>query len=130
VSVQAIAWALTVQTRRRVFEKTGGCCLYCAKPLATDFEADLWVEAGRGVNATYEQRVAASKGHCSRMQIDHFVPRFRGGADSLENYAPACTSCNSSKRHHHPAEWLRKKRPDLWAEIVSMDSALETWGQA
>jgi 5-methylcytosine-specific restriction endonuclease McrA len=120
---------MRTRSRLRVFEKTDGCCLYCNKQLATDLEADIWVELGRNADATPQEKHAASRGHCSRMQVDHFIPRSMGGEDCLENYAPACTSCNASKRHHHPAKWLRAKRPDFWAEIVDLHPALEDWGR-
>ena len=31
--------------------------------------------------------------------LDHLVPRSRGGADAVENYALSCKPCNFMKRH-------------------------------
>ncbi len=39
------------------------------------------------------------------LQLDHVVPRSRGGADEAENLAPACKPCNSSKGARTPEEW-------------------------
>lgn len=43
-------------------------------------------------------------------QIDHIIPRSRGGTDALENLAPACAACNLSKRDRTPEEWTRRNR--------------------
>jgi 5-methylcytosine-specific restriction endonuclease McrA len=36
---------------------------------------------------------------------DHVVPLSRGGSDGIENIAPACISCNASKRATPAAEF-------------------------
>lgn len=60
---------LTKAERQEVYEKYGGRCAYC----------------GREIN--YKD-----------MQVDHLVSLYHGGADSMENYMPACRMCNHYKR--------------------------------
>ncbi|MEM9467775.1 MAG: HNH endonuclease [Actinomycetota bacterium] len=38
--------------------------------------------------------------------VDHLIPRSRGGANTIDNVVPACTSCNSAKSDTLPAEFL------------------------
>jgi 5-methylcytosine-specific restriction endonuclease McrA len=67
-----------------------------------------------------EQRAAiwaAFDGRCAycgagATTLDHLVPLARGGDHSAENTAPACLSCNASKRRLTPLEWLLV-RPDV-----------------
>lgn len=56
-------------TRLKVYEKFGGRCAYCGKQI-----------------------------ELKEMQVDHIVPLRLGGADSFENYNPACRLCNHYKR--------------------------------
>jgi uncharacterized protein YdaU (DUF1376 family) len=41
------------------------------------------------------------------LQLDHVVPRSRGGSDQPFNLTPACRPCNSSKGARTPQEWLQ-----------------------
>jgi len=43
----------------------------------------------------------------AKLTVDHFVPLSKGGAHALENFVPACKSCNSSKRDRDPHEFMR-----------------------
>ncbi|AXH47346.1 HNH endonuclease [Microbacterium phage Eden] len=47
--------------------------------------------------------------YCGRVgsAVDHFYPTAKGGADEVQNLMPACLSCNASKRHADPIEWMR-----------------------
>lgn len=53
--------------RKRMWEKTGGYCSYCHRPLPTNWE------------------------------VDHVVPRFQGGPDRVVNKLPCCYRCNVEK---------------------------------
>lgn len=67
--------------RRAVWNKTNGRCWYCGvETLDTDYEE-------------------ADKSRILRQfQIDHLIPRKRGGTHAIENLVPACRYCNSAKR--------------------------------
>lgn len=39
-------------------------------------------------------------------QVEHWLPRSRGGNDRPSNLVLACRSCNLSKRARAPWEWL------------------------
>jgi hypothetical protein len=56
--------------RDEIFKKYGGRCAYCGRELGT----------------------------IKQMQVDHIIPRFKGGTDDLDNLAPACRTCNNFKR--------------------------------
>lgn len=56
---------LSKAVRQKVYLMFDGHCAYCGQPIA------------------YED-----------MQVDHFKPLANGGADSIENYYPACRMCN------------------------------------
>lgn len=55
--------SIPTKVRKRVYEKYGGQCAYCGEPIE------------------YKE-----------MQVDHMEPLAKGGADSEENYMPACVS--------------------------------------
>jgi 5-methylcytosine-specific restriction endonuclease McrA len=46
------------------------------------------------------------------LQRDCVLALSRGGRYTLDNIAPACGSCNSSKCNHEVTAWLRRKRLD------------------
>jgi 5-methylcytosine-specific restriction endonuclease McrA len=50
--------------------------------------------------------------------VDHIVPLSQGGPHSRWNLAPACRSCNSSKKERMPHQWSANPNPfsrRLWA---------------
>jgi hypothetical protein len=61
--------------RARVLEKTGGFCHHC----------------GDALGGTWE--------------IDHFIPRSKGGRHEFSNLVPSCVACNQDKSDTLPAEW-------------------------
>ena len=64
-----------------VFSKTGGVCHFCGAKLRFD-------------NRGYSEN---PRGH---WEVDHVVHRKRGGQDSVDNYLPACTTCNRLRWSH------------------------------
>lgn len=43
------------------------------------------------------------------LQLDHVMPRSRGGADTPDNLVACCKSCNTSKGAKTPEEWMAAK---------------------
>ena len=60
--------SISKATRKKVLDKYGGHCAYCGK------ELDL-----------------------KSLRVDHLHPHHLGGADSIDNYMPACYKCNFYK---------------------------------
>lgn len=46
-------------------------------------------------------------GRVSKLTVDHFVPRSKGGSDRMENLRPACVSCNQRKADLMPEEFMK-----------------------
>jgi hypothetical protein len=54
-------------------------------------------------------------------EVDHFIPRARGGADRMGNLVLACAPCNRTKRDKMPEDFLAN-RPELLRELrVTLD---------
>lgn len=60
-----------------VWNRDGPGCFYCRRPLSIE---------------------------CAR--LDHFIPRSKGGPDSLENRRAACKECDVSKRDQWPWDFM------------------------
>ena len=77
-------WAKHSQKRRyfrkRILDKTGGKCFYCEKPL-----------------------------QISEMTIDHFIPKLKGGSNTIDNFVPSCDKCNRLKGHLDPHIFMEVK---------------------
>jgi len=57
-------------SKKKILAKTNGHCIYCG--LILDSPKDF--------------------------SIDHVIPRFNGGENTIENLVPSCRRCNSAKR--------------------------------
>lgn len=60
---------MTHEIRQYVLSKYGGKCAYCGKSISL-----------------------------KEMQVDHIVPKNRGGGNFITNYNPSCGRCNHYKR--------------------------------
>ncbi|MDP8969599.1 MAG: HNH endonuclease [Actinomycetota bacterium] len=82
-----------------------------------DFAAPSVVRLRRYVHVPYRRRAALSRRgvfirddhtcqYCGRAaeNVDHVLPRSRGGAHRWENVVAACRRCNSRKKDRTPAE--------------------------
>lgn len=70
-----------IQLKQRLLAETNGFCIYC----------------GHKVN---EQT----------MEIEHIIPKARGGEDSYGNYVCACHKCNADKADKMPQVFLAEMR--------------------
>ena len=61
--------------RQAVWDKTGGQCTHCQAPLSDDW------------------------------QIDHYIPRSKGGRGTFHNLVPSCVRCNRDKADTLPDDW-------------------------
>lgn len=61
--------------RQRVLEKTAGACYHCSAKLG-----DVW-------------------------EIDHLLPRSKGGRHTFANLVPSCVRCNQDKSDTMPDDW-------------------------
>lgn len=55
--------------KQRLHHESNGTCIYCGHPVTLD-----------------------------EMQIDHIIPRSKGGLDSFENFVCSCSECNQGKK--------------------------------
>ena len=92
-------------TRRNVFLRDKFVCQYCARPF------------GEG-----------------ELNLDHVVPRDKGGRTSWENVVTSCVRCNTRKANKLPHEAnmhpLRKPRAPRWRPMFGMrehGGAHESW---
>lgn len=53
------------------------------------------------------------------LQIDHLIPRNRGGVDSADNIVWACNTCNASRGDQGVFQWLGLKKKEKLHRIVA-----------
>lgn len=90
---------LTQAERREVYAKCNGHCAYCGDPITI-----------------------------AQMQVDHLIPMEMHDAyaatgkeiDTMNNYMPACRSCNNYK-HTYTLEKFRTAI-ERWPEVLKRDS--------
>jgi DNA modification methylase len=70
---------ITTNIKERLFKEQKGCCNACS------IELDIW-----------------------HFEVDHIIPRAKGGGDYYENYQLLCGHCNRTKGAR-PMEYLRMK---------------------
>lgn len=111
-----------------------------------DLAAPSVVRLRSYVRVPYRRRAALSRrgvfirdGHlcqyCGRTaeNVDHVVPRSRGGAHEWENVVAACRRCNSRKKDHTPAEAVMSLRRQPYAPratfwlVVAVGGVRDDW---
>ncbi len=53
------------------------------------------------------------------LQVDHLIPRSRGGLDSADNTVWSCSTCNASRGDQGVFQWLGLKRKDGLHRLVA-----------
>jgi 5-methylcytosine-specific restriction endonuclease McrA len=86
-------------TRHNIFERDKNTCQYCGK--------------------IYDRK---------DLNLDHVIPRDRGGPTSWENIVCSCVECNTRKANRTPHEagmrLVRKPKRPKWRPFVQIDFAL------
>jgi hypothetical protein len=98
------------ETQHAVFAKTSGLCHLCWGPM---------------VFANY-----GDHGAPGAWEIDHSVPKSKGGTDHLNNLYAAHTDCNRSKQAKSSASVRREngyKRPPMSAAAMNELKAGDAW---
>jgi hypothetical protein len=90
------------------------------------------VEYQQGTLAGYEvkeyllQKWGHKCAYCSKenipLQIEHIVPRAKGGSNRISNLCLACEKCNTAKGTKNIKDFLKKK-PDLLKQILTQAKA-------
>ena len=79
------------ELKASIFQKTGGYCYHCGKKLS-------WNNYG----------LLNTKG-C--WEIDHSLPKSKGGTDHLNNMVPSCIPCNRNKGDLTTRQYKRQFEP-------------------
>lgn len=79
-TAKAAAGTERARLRAAVYEKTGGYCHHCKEKLDGPWE------------------------------IDHFIPRAKGGSNLFSNLVPSCVPCNQDKSDSLPDDWEAASR--------------------
>lgn len=83
-----------------IFDKTRnknsdiGECHYCH---------EFIIESKHGIQNPFNKYYLP---HC--WEIDHIIPKSRGGSDNLSNLVPSCVDCNQSKGDKYEFEFLEE----------------------
>lgn len=72
---------MTEQQLRAIWEKTNGHCHFCGDPVS------------------FRKRGYRRQRADGAWEVDNVVQRRKGGAGLIDNYLPACTSCNRLRWH-------------------------------
>lgn len=75
-------YRIDTRKKSKVYWKSSGKCWYCGEQLT---EEQIYDDNGKAISSI------------SRWHVDHIFPLSKGGGYEIENLAPACISCNSSK---------------------------------
>lgn len=58
-------------------------------------------------------------GAYENLEVDHLIPRSRGGSDSADNTVWSCCTCNSSRGDQGVFQWLGLKKKDNLHRLVA-----------
>ena len=85
-------------------------------PLRTDLvdEVREYLNEKRALYGSQEGRCGGCRVHFElrNMEVDHVVPRVKGGPDHITNYQLLCSSCNRRKGSRSQAELIAKLKRD------------------
>lgn len=90
-----------------LLERDGGRCRYCG--IAFDARLDKPAFDPMTNLATIEIEIFLP----AWPEVDHVIPRSKGGTDDLDNLVLACSECNNRKAGRTPEEAGMELRPEL-----------------
>jgi hypothetical protein len=93
---------IEVKYEQEVYERDGFKCVYCG----------------------YDGKASPEAWHRGRFNIDHWIPRSKGGTDEMENLRTACGACNSGKGDN---EFPSLEAAQLWLRIYREECADPFW---
>ena len=70
----------------------------------------------------WERRCAYCGAENVLLEVDHIVPRSRGGSDSVSNLTLACHNCNQ-KKGNRPVEKLLRRKPEVLEKVLAQAKA-------
>ena len=77
----------------------------------------------------YRCQYCGRSGKSADLNIDHMIPRSRGGSSDWENVVVACVSCNRRKGNRLPEEvgmkLARIPRRPRWQPVISLSQATQ-----
>ncbi len=62
------------------------------------------------------------------LEVDHLIPRNRGGSDEADNVVWACKTCNTSRGDQGVFQWLGLKKKDKLHRLVAGKYLKELYG--
>ena len=78
---------------RETYIKDGYRCVYCGRDMLDDFES--WMS----------------------LEIDHIIPKSKGGGDSIDNLVASCNVCNRLKSTFVPEGYEEMQKEELLRQI-------------
>jgi 5-methylcytosine-specific restriction endonuclease McrA len=94
--------AVNVQQLTRLYGKR---CWYCGQEI--DWDGVNESIPAEKIDPVTRKRVGRKEYDGTRMEIDHIIPKSKGGDDSFENMALACGTCNKGKWDQGILEFLK-----------------------
>ncbi|MFQ5743268.1 MAG: HNH endonuclease [Acidobacteriota bacterium] len=81
----------------------------------------------------YRCQYCGRRGRAGELNIDHLIPRSRGGTSNWENVVVACVACNRRKGNHLPEEVgmfpMRSPHRPRWHPAVSLSMSCQPYPQ-
>jgi hypothetical protein len=56
----------------------------------------------------FNRKCAYCEAENTKLEVEHYYPKSKGGSDRVSNLTLACRDCNEDKDNHLPVEWIAK----------------------
>lgn len=88
---------MTESKRLKVFNKNNGRCSYCNKKLHSKCNIILSSDGLYRKDCKYNTQC---------FEVEHIVPKSKGGSSKLSNLLPSCAQCNREKGSKTTLQWI------------------------